>query len=126
MMAEDPKIVDDEPVEGRRSRLLSKLARRIRNPGELGEDAMFLVSTVLESSDRAKTEMVRMVAREVRTYLEELKVDEGLRSLVTGHSLEVHLSLSLKPLGDHDDDEQGEDVDEEPGTAMVPAEPGEG
>lgn len=39
-----------------------------------------------------------MVAREARHYLEELRLEEGIRSLVTGHSLEVHVSLSLKPL----------------------------
>ncbi|HMV66181.1 MAG TPA: hypothetical protein PKA64_04980 [Myxococcota bacterium] len=89
----------DEQAEGRaRGTVLSRLARRLRNPGEIGEDAMDLVGTLLESSDRVKTEAVRMIAREVRGYLEALKLDDYLRELITSHSLEVKVSLSLKPL----------------------------
>ena len=55
---------------------------------------------VLESSDKAKSEAVRMMAREVRNYLEELKLKEDLLRLMTKHSLEVNVSLSLKPLAD--------------------------
>lgn len=87
----------DEEARGRGARL-SRLARRLMDPRELSGDARELVGAVLESSDRAKTEMVRMVAREARNYLEELRLEEGIRALVTGHSLEVHVSLSLKPL----------------------------
>lgn len=107
-----PDTIDEELESAERTRrtLLGRLARRLRNPGEIGEDAMELLGVVAESSDRAKTEMVRMVAREARHYLEELRLKDDLRALVTGHSLEVHLSLSLKPLeGVVRDDE-----DEEP------------
>lgn len=88
-------------LEGtRRSRLLSAFTKRLQNPRQLSGDAMELLGVVLESSDRAKTEMVKMVAREVRHYLEELKLREDLNHLVTSHSLEVKLSLRLEPLGD--------------------------
>lgn len=63
-----------------------------------GDDVRELASAVIESSDRAKTEMVKMVAREVRTYLDELKLKEDVRDLMTKHSLEMHVSFSLKPL----------------------------
>lgn len=86
--------------EGQGRRIFSRLAKRLQNPRELGGDAMDLMGAFLETSDRAKTEMVRMVAREVRTYLDELKLKEDMRDLLTGHSLEVKLSLSLKPLAD--------------------------
>lgn len=79
-------------------RILSRLAKRLQNPRELGGDAMDLMGAFLETSDRAKTEMVKMVAREVRNYLDELKLKEDMRDLLTGHSLEVKMSLSLKPL----------------------------
>lgn len=94
---------EDEELEGEespRTLRLRSLARRFTNIRDLSSDARELVDTVLESSDRAKTEMVKMVAREVRNYLEELKLKEDLQELVQGHSLEVHLSLSLKPLED--------------------------
>lgn len=106
---EEPDIDDNvEDGDAPRPRLLSRLAHRLRNPGELGEDALELLGTVVESSDRAKTEMVRMVAREVRTYLEELKLKDDVRELITGHSLEMHLSLSLKPLAGADKEGGGE------------------
>jgi hypothetical protein len=40
---------------------------------------------------------VRLIAREVRNYLDALKIDE----ILTGYSLEI--SLHLKPLGDKGD-----------------------
>ncbi len=83
-----------------RDKLLSRLARRIQNPRELGGDALELMGAVLETSDRAKTEMVRMVAREVRNYLDELRLGDDLKELVNNYSLEVKMSLSLKPLAE--------------------------
>lgn len=103
MSADKPDAPEREgadPEDSARTRLLAKLAQRLQNPRELGGDAMAVVGAVLESSDRAKTEMVRMVAREVRHYLQELQLKEDLRDLVTGHSLEVRMSLSLKPLAE--------------------------
>jgi hypothetical protein len=96
-MADDRDDIEGEDVDVR-LRLLSKLAKRIQNPRKLSGDAMELMGAVLETSDRAKNEAVRMVAREVRMYLEELRLKEGLASLLSGHSLEIKMSLSLKPL----------------------------
>lgn len=126
MSADDPRDPLDDPAVGpeadvRSNRLLSRLARRLGNPRELGGDAMELMGVLLESSDRAKTEMVRMLAREVRTYLEELKLKEDLRELITGHSLEVNLSLSLKPLADRLDPAPEPDADAPHDEASPPA-----
>jgi len=68
------------------------------NTQELGEDARELLGAALETSDRAKSEVVRMVAREVRTYLEALRLKEDVMELVRSHSLELHVSMNLKPL----------------------------
>lgn len=83
-----------------RARLMAALGKRLQNPRQISGDAMELLGVVLESSDRAKTEAVKMVAREVRHYLEELKLGEDLLDLATSHSLEVQMSLRLKPLAD--------------------------
>ena len=108
----------DGRAAGRGGRVLSRLARRLQNPRELGGDAMDLMGSILESSDRVKTEAVRMVAREVRHYLEELKLKDGVRDLITGHSLEMHISLSLKPLeealADEPQTEEAGEASEEP------------
>jgi len=65
-------------------------------PLEVAKDAM---ASILETGDRAKTEMVRMVAREVRTYLDELQLVEGVEHMLRHYTLEVHASLSLEPKG---------------------------
>lgn len=98
----DPDEFEGAPPESENAsrRIFSRLAKRLQNPRELTGDAMDLMGAFLETSDRAKTEMVRMVAREVRNYLDELKLKEDMRSLLTGHSLEVKMSLSLKPLAE--------------------------
>ena len=106
-----------EPREPREPRLRD-IARRIFREGEeptgdertLRMDAREVVGAMLETGDKAKTEVVRMVAREVRAYLDELKIKEDLRDLITNYSLEVHASVHLKPL--HPDEP-------EPSTAAV-------
>lgn len=91
-----PDLYDeDEDPETTRSRL-ARLTRRLVERG--GDETRHLLGTVLDGSDRAKTEMVRMMAREVRNYLEALKLKEDLMELATSHSLEIQASFSLKPL----------------------------
>ncbi len=115
---EADEVVEEPVADGRSRRLFSKLARRLRDPRELGGDALDLVGAIVESSDRAKTEMVRMVAREARHYLQELKLKEDLKELITGHSMEVHLSLSLKPLIREVDEASAEGQDSEAEEAL--------
>lgn len=83
---------DDQPQSSR----VLRFARRLMNRGELAEDTKELLTAVLNTSDKAKTEAVRIVAREVRGYLKELKLKESLMDLATSHSLEI--SIHLKPL----------------------------
>ena len=82
---------EERPPSGR----LYRLGKRILDKGD---DVKDLASAFIETSDRAKTEMVRMVAREVRNYLDELKLKEDFISLASNHSLEVNMSFHLKPL----------------------------
>jgi hypothetical protein len=86
---------DDAEGSDRRRRLL-RFAKRLVDRPQLAEDTRDLFVNVLNTSDKAKTEAVRMVAREVRHYLDELKLKEDLLHIMTSYSLEV--SLSLKPL----------------------------
>lgn len=97
----------DGPKRSREPRLRD-LARRV-----LGDDedrsinARDVLGVVLEGGDKAKSELVRLVAREVRTYLEELGLHEDVRHLLTNYSLDVNASFSLKPLAKavEDDDD---------------------
>jgi hypothetical protein len=93
----DAKVGEEDDDKGK-GNVLSRIARRLQNPRELSGDAKELLGAIVDTSDRAKTEMVKLVAREVRNYLQELKLRDDLHALLTGHSLEVKMSLSLKPL----------------------------
>lgn len=91
----DPPSGDEDPR--RRGSTLRGAARRL-----VGENTRTkeLLTAVLNSSDKVKTDTVRQVGREVRTYLEGLGLDDAILYLLTNYSLEVSASLSLKPLAD--------------------------
>jgi hypothetical protein len=96
---------DEETREGTRSSLRG-FARRILREGEDDErriDPRELVGAVLDTGDKARTEIVRLVAREVRGYLEALELHKDLRDILTNYSLDVHTSLSLRPLANTPD-----------------------
>ena len=58
-----------------------------------------LLISALATGDKAKTEIVRLVAREVRSYLEALELHKDLHYILTNYSLDVQASFSLKPKG---------------------------
>jgi hypothetical protein len=95
--SDDGAESDNDAEEARPGRLY-RFARKLMDRRELAEDTRELMVAFLSTSDRAKTEMVKMAAREVRTYIEELKLKEDILSLVRNHSLEVKASFSLKPI----------------------------
>jgi len=107
------KAFGEAEGESARSRL-GRLTRRLVERG--GDETRNLLGTVLDSSDRAKNEMVKMFAREVRHYLEALRLKEDVMELARSHSLEVHASFSLKPLLKEEDEETSsrEPTEEEP------------
>jgi hypothetical protein len=87
--------------------LRGRLARRIFR--ELDEElspedrtirgeAREVLGAMLETGDRARVEVYRLMARELRSYLDALQVGDALSHLMTNYSLEVNASFSLKPL----------------------------
>lgn len=104
-MAGDEPIDEEDDLEPQSTEEREKqpnrvvrLARRLMDRKELAEDTKDILYAVLSTSDKAKTEAVRLAAREVRAYLSELKLKEDLLDLATSHSLEI--SISLKPLAE--------------------------
>jgi len=87
---EEPEAAEDDEGSGRFARFTRRLLER--------DDGRKVLTAMWETSDRAKTEAVRMVAREVRSYLDALDLKEDILELVRGHSLEINASLRLKPL----------------------------
>ncbi len=79
---------------------LRDIARRFLSddPDRPGINPRDVLGAVIDGGDKAKSEVVRLVAREVRAYLEGMGLDEDIRHLMTNYSLDVHASFSLKPL----------------------------
>ena len=94
--------MSEENNEAKESSRLRSWAKRIIGDGE-GErniDAREMLGAILETGDKAKTEIVKLVAREVRIYLEALDLHKDLHQLLSNYSLEVKASFHLKPLVD--------------------------
>ena len=62
------------------------------------ENTSSLFGTVLETGDKAKSEMVKMFGHEVRNYLNALEIGKDVHNLLTNYSLEISASIHLKPL----------------------------
>lgn len=104
--AEAGSEADREGAErGARARIRGVAKRLLDDPVGI-EDAKELIGTVLDGSDKARSEIVRLVGREVRTYLDGLGLQDDLKHLMENYSLEVKASVHLKPL--QQDDETAE------------------
>jgi hypothetical protein len=66
--------------------------------GKEPRDARARLAGLLETGDKARMEVVRLMAREVRGYLEAMDLHKDVHHLLTNYSLEVNASFHLKPL----------------------------
>ena len=89
---------EDETKRGREPRLRDFARRLLTDDEEKGISPREVLGAVIDGGDKAKTELVRMVAREVRTYLEGLGLHEDVLHLMTNYSLDVSASFRLRPL----------------------------
>jgi hypothetical protein len=104
-----------KPRDPRREVRLRDLARKLlperaeveAERGISMETAKEAIGVLLETGDRAKTEVVRLVAREVRSYLEALELKEYLGELLQNYTLEVNASFRLRPNAEKASDESG-------------------
>lgn len=101
-----PQSEGDYPDnEKRREGRIRDFARRIFREESDSDDGQRppnreILGAILETGDKAKSEIVRMIGREVRTYLEALDLHNDIHNLLTNYSLEVKASIHLKPLAD--------------------------
>lgn len=91
---------EDDTKRGREPRLRDFARRLLADDEDGGISPREVLGAVIDGGDKAKTELVRMVAREVRTYLEGLGLHEDVRHLMTNYSLDVSASFRLRPLSD--------------------------
>ena len=97
---------DDEGTRSREPRLRDFARRILSDEGEKGINPRELIGAVLDGGDKAKSEVVKMVAREVRTYLEGLGLHEDVRHLMTNYSLDVNASFRLRPVSNVEPQEE--------------------
>lgn len=91
---------EDDTKRGREPRLRDFARRLLADDEDGGISPREVLGAVIDGGDKAKTELVRMVAREVRTYLEGLGLHEDVRHLMTNYSLDVSASFRLRPLSE--------------------------
>jgi hypothetical protein len=115
----EPRDTDERPDAPREGRgpSLRGFARRILGdddgpPSDTGgtedssaeseakepRDARARLAGLLETGDKARMEVIRLMAREVRGYLEAMELHKDVHHLLTNYSLEVNASFHLKPL----------------------------
>ena len=77
-----------------------KFAKKILSDeeGKTTVDPKEMLSSILQLSDKARTETVRLLAREFRGYLEALEIKDDVHDLLTSYSVEVNASFRLKPV----------------------------
>lgn len=75
---------------------LSGTQETIRKGPGVRLDAKELASSVVNLTARGREEVLNLVVREVKSYLERLNLMEEFHALVTNYSLEVHASIRLK------------------------------
>lgn len=93
-------MADERAQGGRLGRLGRRLMGEETEARSFRVDAREVLHSVLEGGDKAKTEIVRVVAREVRSYFEELGLKDDLHNLLTNYSFEVRASVNLRRLTD--------------------------
>lgn len=86
------------PDVGDEDSRLRKFARRILDRKELAEDTKDLLSGMLATSDKAKSDFIRMMGREVGHWLDGLNLKQDLLDVATNYKLEIHASVHLSPL----------------------------
>ncbi len=95
-----------------RARIRGAARRIIEEPGSALKDAGRVLDTVIDGSDRARSEIARLIGREVRTTLTQLGVMKLFEEMLTGYTLEVHASFSLQPKRNGRDDAAPDEPDD--------------
>ena len=108
MDSTDETLIDDSTDDGGSKARLFRFARRLMDRKDIAEDTKDILVSLAATSERAKNDAVKLIAREVRSYLQELKADEILKEVFTGYTLEV--SMRLQPIAERTDDTADEDI----------------
>ena len=94
--------MSERNFEGGRFRNFRKRILGEEEGKSLFGDAKDVLGSVLEGSEKLRGELFRVVAREVRAYLEESGLKDDVHNLLTNYAFELHLSMNLRKLTDED------------------------
>lgn len=104
---EEPEELGTDEEESR----FRRLARKLMDRRELADDTRDLMTSFLATSDKAKSDLIRMAGREVRHYIDGLNLKQDLLDIATNYKLEIHASVHLSPiaeaLADPPEDDEG-------------------
>jgi hypothetical protein len=100
---------DDDTSRNREPRLRDFARRILSDDGDKGISPREILGAVIDGGDKAKSEVVRLVAKEARVYLEGLGLHEDLHNLMTNYSLDVSASFRLRPVEGNDQSVQAEE-----------------
>ena len=92
---------DNEDKNSRKG--IRDIAKKILKDDGTGEstlDPKEMLTSLLQLSDKARTETVRLMAKEVRGYLEALEIKEEIHEILTSYSLDVSASFKLRPIAE--------------------------
>jgi hypothetical protein len=81
-----------------------------------------LVESVAHITARTKDELVGLMAREFKNYLEKLDLVEEARSIIEQYSLDVNMTIRLRPndsFADRDGEGDDDETEEESGKAAA-------
>lgn len=89
-----------EPEDNQGRTGFRKFAKKILSDdeGNTAVDPKEMLSSLLQLSDKARTETVRLIAKEFRGYLDALEIKDDVHDLLTSYSVEVNASFRLKPV----------------------------
>ena len=89
---------DEADVDGETQGRIFRFARKLMDRKDLGVDTRELLHSMAVTSDKAKTEAMKLIAREVRNYLDEMHLEDLIHQVLQSYSVEV--SIRLNPLSD--------------------------
>jgi hypothetical protein len=79
-----------------------------------------LVESVAHLTARTKDEVVRLIAREFKNYLEQLDLGDELRTLAEDYTLDINMSIRLRPNDAFDGAQPPDASDTGPGAGDPP------
>jgi hypothetical protein len=104
---EEEVDLDDSHVDEETQGRIFRFARKLMDRKDLGVDTRELLHSMAVTSDKAKTEAMKLIAREVRSYLDEMHLEDLIHQVLQSYSVEV--SIRLNPLSDTPDRSDGDE-----------------